>query len=126
MLPHGSVKEYYAEVTGGLVDIAGEVVGPYRMPQTLAWYANGNFGHRPAAAATTRAATWPRTRRPPPTRTSTSRPYDNDGNGFVDAFIVVHAGRGGEETGNSRRHLVAQVDAARASTTTDARRSSPT
>ena len=28
-------------------------------------------------------------------------PYDNDGNGFVDAFIVVHAGSGGEETGNS-------------------------
>ena len=27
-------------------------------------------------------------------------PYDNDGNGFVDAFIVVHAGRGAEETGN--------------------------
>ena len=26
-------------------------------------------------------------------------PYDNDGNGFVDAFIVVHAGRGAEETG---------------------------
>ena len=28
-------------------------------------------------------------------------PYDNDGNGFVDAFIVVHAGSGGEQTGNS-------------------------
>ena len=28
-------------------------------------------------------------------------PYDNDGNGYVDAFIVVHAGEGGEETGNS-------------------------
>jgi immune inhibitor A len=27
-------------------------------------------------------------------------PYDNDGNGFVDAFIVVHAGPGAEETGN--------------------------
>jgi immune inhibitor A len=27
-------------------------------------------------------------------------PYDNDGNGFVDAFIVVHAGAGGEATGN--------------------------
>jgi immune inhibitor A len=27
--------------------------------------------------------------------------YDNDGNGFVDAFIVVHAGRGAEETGNT-------------------------
>ena len=28
MLPHGSVTEYYKEVTGGLVDINGEVVGP--------------------------------------------------------------------------------------------------
>ena len=27
-------------------------------------------------------------------------PYDNDGNGFVDAFIVIHAGAGGEATGN--------------------------
>ena len=27
-------------------------------------------------------------------------PYDNDGNGFVDAFIVIHAGAGAEETGN--------------------------
>ena len=28
-------------------------------------------------------------------------PYDNDGNGFVDAFIVVHAGPGAEETGDA-------------------------
>ena len=28
-------------------------------------------------------------------------PYDNDGNGYVDAFIVVHAGRGAEETGDA-------------------------
>jgi len=27
-------------------------------------------------------------------------PYDNDGSGFVDAFIVVHAGPGSEVTGN--------------------------
>ena len=26
-------------------------------------------------------------------------PFDNDGNGFVDAFIVIHAGPGGEVTG---------------------------
>ena len=30
-------------------------------------------------------------------------PYDNDGNGFVDAFIVVHAGAGAEETGNENQ-----------------------
>ena len=28
-------------------------------------------------------------------------PYDNDGNGYVDAFIVIHAGAGAEETGSS-------------------------
>jgi immune inhibitor A len=27
-------------------------------------------------------------------------PYDNDGNGYVDASIVIHAGMGGEVTGN--------------------------
>ena len=27
-------------------------------------------------------------------------PYDNDGNGFVDAFIVIHAGPGAEVTGS--------------------------
>src|SRR4029077_10126539 len=26
---------------------------------------------------------------------------DNDGNGYVDAFIVVHPGGGGEQTGNA-------------------------
>jgi immune inhibitor A len=31
-------------------------------------------------------------------------PYDNDGNGFVDAFIVVHSGPGAEETGN-KNHI---------------------
>lgn len=25
--------------------------------------------------------------------------YDNDGNGYVDAFIVIHAGNAAEETG---------------------------
>lgn len=32
VLPNGSVKEYYRDVTNGLVDITGEVVGPLRMP----------------------------------------------------------------------------------------------
>ena len=94
-------REYYTEVTNGLVDITGEVVGPYRMPQTLAWYANGNFGHRQDRhrhAAHRQLAHDAAVAADP---TSNFAPYDNDGNGFVDAFIVVHAGRGGEETGNS-------------------------
>ncbi len=100
VVPTGSVTEYYTDVTGGLIEIAGEVVGPFTMPQTLEWYANGNFGiGKPSgepraqilAADAARAAD----------SSVDFGPYDNDGNGFVDAFIVVHAGSGGEQTGDS-------------------------
>ncbi|MFE0424604.1 M6 family metalloprotease domain-containing protein [Streptomyces sp. NPDC058953] len=99
VLPHGSVREYFREVTHGLVDVVGEVVGPLRLPRTLAWYANGNSGvgtpeGEPRArtmAADTAAAADP---------LMDFAPYDNDGNGFVDAFIVVHAGTGGETSGD--------------------------
>lgn len=98
-LPHGSVKEYFTEVSNGLVTLDGVVVGPYRMPQTLAWYANNGSGiglngtafrspqlARDAAVAANADVDF--------------TPYDNDGNGFVDAFIVVHAGSGAEVTGS--------------------------
>jgi immune inhibitor A len=99
-IPTGSVREYYTEVTNGLVTLAGEVVGPYRLPRTLAQYAGGKSG----------------TDNPEPNARTMARdaavlanadvdfaPYDNDGNGFVDAFIVVHAGGGAEETGNKNQ-----------------------
>ena len=72
VLPHGSVREYYPEVTNGLIDIQGDVVGPFRLPQTLATYAHGASG---TGAATPNAQTMARDaadrRRP---RRSTSRP----------------------------------------------------
>ena len=107
-LPHGSVKEYFADVSGGLIDIQGEVVGPYRMPQTIAAYAGGDNGLQSAR---------PNARTMADDAVTLAQadvdftPYDNDGNGFVDAFIVVHAGRGGRGDGRSGRHLVAQVGA---------------
>ncbi|UYM04526.1 M6 family metalloprotease domain-containing protein [Solicola gregarius] len=97
-LPHGSVKEYFSDVSGGLVTLAGEVVGPYRMPRTLAAYAgdqNGTQGTTPNARTLADDAV---------TAANADvdfAPYDNDGNGFVDAFIVVHAGRGAEQTGSA-------------------------
>ncbi len=102
VLPHGSVKEYYQEVTAGQVDIVGQVVGPFTLPQTLAWYANSNFGigrpsGEPRANIMARDAAVAADADPG----VNFAPYDNDGNGFVDAFIVVHAGSGGEQTGNS-------------------------
>lgn len=97
VLPHGSVREYFTEVTNGLVDLVGEVVGPYTLPETLAWYANNNFGiGRPSGQGRARImADHALSAADPDVGFG---PYDNDGNGFVDAFVVVHAGRGGEQT----------------------------
>ncbi|HJU40631.1 MAG TPA: M6 family metalloprotease domain-containing protein [Tahibacter sp.] len=95
----GSVREYYREASGGVVDIVGEVVGPLRMPRTLAWYANGNFGiGRPSG--TIRARDLAHDAAKAANAAVNFAPYDNDGNGFVDAFVVVHAGSGGEATGD--------------------------
>ena len=100
VLANGSVKEYFKEVSGGLVDITGAVVGPYQLPQKLSWYANGNFGiGKPSG--TTRARNMANDAAVAADPSVDFKPYDNDGNGFVDAFIVVHAGKGGEQTGNS-------------------------
>jgi immune inhibitor A len=98
VLPTGSVREYYQEVTHGIVDIQGEVVGPYRMPQTLAAYANGHSG---LGSALPNASTMARDALAAADPNVNFAPYDNDGNGYVDAFVIIHAGRGGEETGNS-------------------------
>ena len=97
VLPHGSVREYYQEVSNNLVDIVGEVVGPYQLPKKLTEYAHGASGtgnSQPNAQTMARDAV------------IAANPdvdfalYDNDGDNFVDAFIIVHAGAGAEVTGN--------------------------
>jgi immune inhibitor A len=98
VLPNGSVREYFTEVTGGLVTIVGDVVGPFRMPNPVTFYANGASGtgnampnSRNMAQDAANAAN----------ASVNFGPFDNDGNGFVDAFVVVHAGAGAEVTGNT-------------------------
>jgi len=93
----GSVREYYREVTHGLVDIQGQVVGPYRMPRTLAQYAHGASG---TGGASPNARTMAKDAAIAANPAVNFTPYDNDGDGFVDAFIVVHAGSGAEVTGS--------------------------
>ena len=93
----GSVKEYYSEVTGKKITIAGEVVGPYTLPSKLATYAGGGSG---VDNGLPNARTMARDAAVMADRDLDFSKYDNDGDGFADAYVIVHAGRGAEETGN--------------------------
>jgi immune inhibitor A len=97
-LPNGSVKEYYTDVSDGLIDIEGQVVGPYRLPRTVAAYAGSDNGLQDGVP---NAQTLANDAVTLANRDIDFTPYDNDGDGYVDAFIVVHAGRGAEETGSA-------------------------
>ncbi|MEP6764772.1 MAG: M6 family metalloprotease domain-containing protein [Gemmatimonadaceae bacterium] len=93
-----SVRDYYKEVTHGIIDIQGQVVGPFRMPQTIATYAHGASG---LGAALPNATTMARDALVLADPAVNFAPFDNNGDGFVDAFIVIHAGSGAEVTGSS-------------------------
>ena len=97
-LPTKSVREYFKDVTHGLIDIQGNVVGPFRLPQTIVAYAHGASG---TTTQQPNAQTMARDAAMAANPSVNFKPFDNDGNGFVDAFIVIHAGAGGEVTGDS-------------------------
>ncbi len=90
-----SVRSYFHEASGARVDIVGEVYGPLLLPHGAAHYANNSSGvdtAGPNAQAMARDAA----------RLLAGLcdlgTFDNQGLGYVDAFVVVHAGRGAEET----------------------------
>jgi immune inhibitor A len=91
-IPTGSVAEYFAEASHGLVSIGGKVVGPYELPQKVEYYADGACGKTQKVKEMARDAL---AKANPDLDFSN---YDNDGDGYVDAFVVVHAGRGAEQT----------------------------
>jgi immune inhibitor A len=96
VIPTGSVREYYTEVTNGLITISGEVVGPFTMPHTLAHYANGASGIGNASPNSRDLARDAAMLADPQVDFSN---YDNNQDGFVDAYVIVHAGSGAEQTG---------------------------
>jgi immune inhibitor A len=96
-LPNGSVREYYSDVSGGLIDIQGEVVGPYRLPRKMTEYAHGKGG---MIVATPNAGTMARDAAKAANKDIDFSRYDNDGDKYVDAFIVIHAGHDAAESGD--------------------------
>jgi len=98
ILPTGSVKEYYNEVSYGLVELQF-VISPMwiRLPNTLTYYANNQYG----------LGSWPQNaQRMAYDAVLAADPYmdfsqcDMDGNGEIDALIIIHAGPGAESTNN--------------------------
>jgi M6 family metalloprotease-like protein len=87
----GSMTQFYLENTYGRLLIMGEIFGPYRMPQTYAWYEGGDdglggesrvlAGYAVDSAHYSGNADWAK--------------FAN-GDSRVDGVIVIHAGRGAE------------------------------
>ena len=97
----GTVRDYYNKVSYGLLDIITvnlpSNLGWCLMPQSYAYYTNGNYGtggYPRNAQKLAEDAVW------------VVNPYidfsqyDNDGDGAVDTLFVVHAGMGAEVTGS--------------------------
>ncbi|UCE19016.1 MAG: M6 family metalloprotease domain-containing protein [Gemmatimonadota bacterium] len=97
-VPTGSMYDYYQEVSYGQFFISGVVTNWILLPQTNEYYAGDGFGR----------GEWPQNRRRLAYDAVVAADpfvdfsqFDEDGDGFVDALFIVHAGPGGEETGDS-------------------------
>lgn len=98
----GSMNDYYKEVSHNSFGVGGTVTGGasdwYRAPQTYAYYVDGNYGD---------TSPYPHNCQKlvedlvdiADADVDFSQ-YDNDGDGYVDALFVVHAGPGAEYTGD--------------------------
>jgi len=102
--PGGSMRDYYREVSYSKLDVTGTVNGSgptsgwFRAPQTRAHYADGNYGFNAYPKNAQKLCE---------DAVDLANPfvnfadYDNDGDGVVDALVIICAGSGGEATGNT-------------------------
>lgn len=91
----GSMRDYFREVSYGTLDITGDILGWYHMPQPYSYYVDNQNGF----------GTYPKNvQKLIEDAIDAANPdvnyadYDSDGDGYVDALFVVHAGVGAETT----------------------------
>lgn len=97
VLQHGSVSEYYKEVSNNKVHITGDVIGPFRLPKKLKEYANQEHG---LSSTVPNGRTMARDTAKLVNPLIDFSKYDINGDNYVDGFVIVHSGTGGEVTGN--------------------------
>lgn len=93
----GSMRDFYYEASHQTLTVTGEVYGWFRAPQPKTYYTNGNNGF----------GTYPRNAQKLVEDVLTLadgsvnfKPYDNDGDGVIEAIVIIAAGSGAEVTGN--------------------------
>jgi immune inhibitor A len=93
----GSMRDYFSETSHQTLTVTGEVYGWFRAPQPKTYYTNNNNGF----------GTYPRNAQrlvedvlTLADGTVNFKPFDNDGDGVIEALIVIAAGSGAEVTGN--------------------------
>ena len=100
----GSMRDFYKEASYGQLDVTGIVSGSggpttgwYRAPQPKTYYTNGNYGFGAYPQNAQKLVE---------DAIDLANPfvnfadYDNDGDGVVDALVIICAGSGAESTGN--------------------------
>ncbi len=105
--PTGSMADYYLENSYGNFLVSGVATTWYRMPQTYAYYVNGQRGFGTYPQNAQKLAEDAVAAADPDIDFSQ---YDNDGpdgipnsgddDGVIDALFIVHAGQGYEQTGD--------------------------
>lgn len=90
----GSVKDYYLDNSNGEFIMDIDVVGPYTLPNTMAYYgANGPYGDANIPFFVSHSIN-------AADADVDFSDYDNDNNGFVDAIHIIFAGTPESSTGN--------------------------
>ncbi|MEO6463285.1 MAG: M6 family metalloprotease domain-containing protein [Candidatus Eisenbacteria bacterium] len=100
-VPTGSLADYYHEVSGGQLLIRGQVFGWRTLPDTANFYANDSYGLARTTFPQNDAGLLYAAVRAYDADIDFSR-YDRNGDGFVDALLVPHAGVGAESAAGDR------------------------
>lgn len=93
----GSMRDYYKEVSYNNLDVHGEVHGWFRAPQPKSYYTNNDFGFGIYPKNAQRLVEDVIDLANSSVNFST---FDNSGDGFIEALVIITAGAGGEQTGN--------------------------
>ncbi|MEO0102147.1 MAG: M6 family metalloprotease domain-containing protein [candidate division WOR-3 bacterium] len=95
-----SLRDYYEEVSYGNLFLEGVVSQWQRMDKTYSFYVGDSFGVFRDFPNNSQGLVYDLIPKIDPE--VNFRDFDNDGDGYVDCLIIVHAGPGAEETGNKR------------------------